>query len=565
MGRHSQLLKRIVLPFFILLAVITLTSMAIVYTAFVSKAHSDADTAARRIAAVSADQVGTYLEELGMIADQVNHQPRITGVFYELKYDEDPGNNFDSDILSSIDVSSALFGLTVERAADYNILVYNGNGDFISSQAYLLDKPAVEAMLDQTDYESELEKLEKNGGVVVLSPESVGWIHNDTVYVTVRKPLQNDYASKASGIIEVRGSVGRLVFDSGDSELEDVGIILRERGTGRVIVPSEFVESDPPKEYVTVPVNGTDLEVAVSFADPVTASFILRIILLFILIFILLSGFILFVTYFIGRNVTRPIMQLAHRVKKINAPDEQLERVGDETLDEIRELEDSFDKMLERVNNSLLQEKKAYSLALQAQMNPHFLYNTLSVIGSAGAEAGADNVTDMCVRLSDMLRYVASYEKITVPLKDEVTHTSNYLSLMKSRYEEHFNYSISVDEKLMNMPVPKLFIQPLAENCFKHGFKMSPPPWNIDIKMHGTPRHWELTIKDNGTGITEQRIAEICATIEKATSEMSLSDIGGVGLVNTIVRLKMTHSRKLQFKIWNSSGTGVIIIVDSES
>ena len=115
-----------------------------------------------------------------------------------------------------------------------------------------------------------------------------------------------------------------------------------------------------------------------------------------------------------------------------------------------------------------------------------------------------------------MLRYVAAYQKVTVPLKEEIIHTKNYLALMKSRYEDYFSYKIDVSDDLMNIPVPKLFIQPLAENCFIHAFKVKEPPWNIDIKMVGTKDRWELIIKDNGSGISEERIAEIKDKIDKA-------------------------------------------------
>ena len=231
-----------------------------------------------------------------------------------------------------------------------------------------------------------------------------------------------------------------------------------------------------------------------------------------------------------------------------------------DAIDEIKELEDSFEKMLERMNSSIIQEKKAYALALQAQMNPHFLYNMLAVISSAGSEAGCDSVSTMCVELSDMLRYVAAYQKVTVPLKEEILHTKNYLALMKSRYEDYFSYKIDVSDDLMNIPVPKLFIQPLAENCFIHAFKEKEPPWNIDIKMIGTKDRWELIIKDNGSGISEERIAEIKDKIDKALNERQVGNIGGLGIVNTIVRLTMTHNKNLKYDIYNDNGMEIKIV-----
>ena len=132
---------------------------------------------------------------------------------------------------------------------------------------------------------------------------------------------------------------------------------------------------------------------------------------------------------------------------------------------------------------------------------------------------------------------------------------------MKSRYEDYFSYKIDVSDDLMNIPVPKLFIQPLAENCFIHAFKEKEPPWNIDIKMVGTKDRWELIIKDNGSGISEERIAEIKDKIDKALNERQVGNIGGLGIVNTIVRLTMTHNKNLKYDIYNDNGMKIKIVV----
>ena len=560
---RSQLIRRIAMPYFVLIAVIITVAMVISYSLFISQSEINAEKDARTAGENVVSHIEDYINDMEIIANQVNRQPRITGVFYELKYNGTDGNAFDSDVLMSIDVSSALYGLIRDRADNYNICVYNRDGDFISSRTYMVDKEAFESQFSAGYYDGILGAILSGGGRDVSGPEKDAWSLSDTEYIAVKTALKNDLASDACGIIEVRGRPDVLKLETFLPEAEGSSITITGKGSEILYTASSGEKTDDARN-ISVQVPGTEWAVEIGYPNPVTPGYILRILGVFLLILLLLIGFIFFVTYTIGSSVTKPIMKLARRVKSINAPNEQINIVDDTALDEIKDLEASFDKMLERVNQSAMQEKKAYSLALQAQMNPHFLYNTLSIIGAAGEEAGASNVTDMCVKLSDMLRYVASYEKITVPLKEEIAHTSNYLSLMKSRYEDYFDYSISVDDELLNMAVPKLFIQPLAENCFKHGFKMSPPPWNIDIKMHGNNSHWELIIRDNGVGITDERIAQIDEKIKAAISEMSLSGNGGVGLVNTIVRLKLTHSKRLNYSIRSVGGTVVRITADAE-
>ena len=142
-----------------------------------------------------------------------------------------------------------------------------------------------------------------------------------------------------------------------------------------------------------------------------TKTNIIFILSIFVALYAILLVFVFLISRTIGKEVIKPISQLANHVCKIDAPDDKMAHINDDAIDEIKELEDSFEKMLERMNNSIIQEKKAYALALQAQMNPHFLYNMLAVISSAGSEAGCDSVSTMCVELSDMLRYVAAYQK----------------------------------------------------------------------------------------------------------------------------------------------------------
>ena len=198
-------------------------------------------------------------------------------------------------------------------------------------------------------------------------------------------------------------------------------------------------------------------------------------------------------------------------------------------------------------------------------MNPHFLYNTLAVIAAQGLDEGNEKVYGMCTELSDMLRYVAAYESVTVKLSEEINHTKNYLSLMKARYEEYFDYWINVDDGLLDMPVPKLFIQPLAENCFMHGFKDTEPPWHIEIEMHGTRDAWELRIKDNGSGISAKTAQHILSRAENFSANSEMGSIGGLGMINTIVRLRLTHNSNTECVINGDDGTEIIIRTGGEN
>lgn len=180
--------------------------------------------------------------------------------------------------------------------------------------------------------------------------------------------------------------------------------------------------------------------------------------------------------------MTKPLKQLITTVEGVNLENLQL-HVPHSENDEFKILNESFYTMFSNLKDSInkvyeskLKETHAHFLALQAQMNPHFLYNTLNAISAAGEQYGSKATTLMCNQLADMLRYTTSPANSVVPLKDEIGHAINYLELMKVPYEGSLTYDIKISEELYNLHLPKLTIQPLVENCINHGFENILPP-----------------------------------------------------------------------------------------
>ena len=552
---RTSFFKRTVTPFFVLLLVILTLALSMIYVTVLERMRISAEQNGSELARKTAQQTDAYLNDMDLLSQQICRSSDILNYFYFLKSEADPSNRFDKDVLKSIDISSTLKGLLAGRISDYNITIYNEYGDLISSREYKQNRTAVSTRLAATDYNERLSRITENGGIYILPPQKNEWTRENGLFFTLMRGLKNEYSDNVCGIIEVRCNVTLLRNILGTDITGDDRVLIADKSSGSVIFPVGFDGAyDEKNGYVTADMSMAGWSIALKIPEMAAGMVSLRLISIFLLIYLVLAAFIFVISVFLGRYITRPLSELTSYVKSIESADADVNIVDNNAIDEIKELEDSFGKMLSRLNHSVIQEKKMYSLALQAQMNPHFLYNSLSVIGAAGSEAGCESVSDMCIELSDMLRYVAAYEKVTVPLKEELQHTRNYLSLMKSRYEDNFTYSIDCDEELMNMAVPKLFIQPLAENCFNHGFREKEPPWFIGIELHGDPKGWELVISDNGTGISGEEIERIRTQLENAESEMSLGNIGGLGIVNTLLRLKMTHSKRLEYEITNDNG-----------
>lgn len=559
MKEHSRFFKRVVRPYFFLLMVVISVAIFMVYSASSQRIKIEMENNRRQLAEKTARQLDTYIEELDMLANQVKHQPKILNFFYKLKTEQDPGNHFDKDILNSIDISSALKNLLINRMLTYNITVYNDLGDFVSSQEYNINKNELKKHINTINATELTERLSEDDSVLVMPPNHSKWINgNEDLYITLIKALKNDYSEDICGIIEVRCNLSRFEETMGINAEDEIRFAIRDRSTGSIIYPIGY-DAENITNRITAAAEQVNWEIMMDLGSNLAEKFSAQLLLLFIIIYIVLMGFIMLLTYLVGRHVTKPLSELTKYVRTINNPNTKVQFVNENAIDEVTELEDSFEKMLSRMKKSIKQEKKAYSLALQAQMNPHFLYNTLAVIGSVGAENNCDTVTNMCKELSDMLRYVTEYQTVTVPLKRELEHTTNYLSLMKSRYEDYFEYTIDIDENLLEMPVPKLFIQPLVENSFKHGFRDKEPPWKISLCIKGSASDWKLVMRDNGSGISDDRIVTLKNNISNSLSEMLSENTTGIGLVNTIVRLKMTHNENLEYEIYNDNGMVVMI------
>ncbi len=207
--------------------------------------------------------------------------------------------------------------------------------------------------------------------------------------------------------------------------------------------------------------------------------------------------------------------------------------------------------------------------ALQAQVNPHFLYNLLNVISSMGLESGNEDICDICDRIASMLRYSTSTVEREASVRQEFAHARNYLSLLKERYEHKLTYECRYDKKIAEMKIPKMVLQPLIENAINHNFKEGVQKIQIDVSGQAdrTGNEWLLTIGDNGKGISQEEIAAIRTRLEKIIDALESSEagvemsLGGLGLTNTYVRLFLFFGENFQMNIESPPEGGTRITI----
>lgn len=292
-----------------------------------------------------------------------------------------------------------------------------------------------------------------------------------------------------------------------------------------------------------------------------------------LVIFIFSNVLMLCLMNFVSRNLALPIRQLKEKLEhqKLNAA-VSLDVVTDN--DEITMLSGTIENIVNQIvvqNQNLIAAKdlalKAHMNAMEAQMNPHFLYNSLSVIGTYGLEKGDMVIPQMCNELSSLLRYSINYNQKEVRLADEINNIKSYLYIMKMRYEHLLNYSWELDPVIERELVPKLILQPLVENCFQHGFKNISPGWEIKIRSWCEAGYWFLSVANTGVSLDEKRIELLYQAVEafkkSPIAEASLKgfeDGKGLGLKNTIMRLHICYQGQESFRLFTENGFTVVEI-----
>ena len=178
--------------------------------------------------------------------------------------------------------------------------------------------------------------------------------------------------------------------------------------------------------------------------------------------------------------------------------------------------------------------------ALQAHINPHFLFNTLDCLVGLAVSTGNTSLVNMIRSLIHVFRYTTRKMAELVTLQEELDYLKEYISLQQIRYGSRFSFELSVPEELLKTKIFKFCIQPLVENCFIHGVEKSLDPVLIRVQANKSENDLEISVSDNGPGMTMERIREINKSLELETYE-SGSQGNGVGISNIHHRLKYAY------------------------
>lgn len=253
----------------------------------------------------------------------------------------------------------------------------------------------------------------------------------------------------------------------------------------------------------------------------------------------------------------KPILKLQHCMGQVKYGNLTAYYDTNTSKDEIYELGISYNKMLDKIAKLVDEiykeqnEKRIAELAvLQAQIKPHFLYNTLDNLKWMAKEHGAEDVAKTITSLSSFFRIFLSNGQEHITLADEFKHTRSYLDIQSVRYRQKLSYSIDLDDEIKSIYVVKIIVQPFVENSIYHGIKPKTGKGHISIKGIKKGKFIEITIDDDGVGMNEKCLNALSDKMK------SMDSTKHFGMINTLVRLKSSYGNNASVEIESKEFVG---------
>lgn len=280
-------------------------------------------------------------------------------------------------------------------------------------------------------------------------------------------------------------------------------------------------------------------------------------------------GFLIFLicSFFLSTMITKPILKLTKAMQRGKDGRLRPSPPISSTI-EINELNDTYNSLVENINYliQVVYEKEivrnhAELKALQAQINPHFLFNTLDALYWSLIERGEEELSEFVLYMSELFRYTVSSSKQDewVTLQEEIEHIRRYMEIMKLRWGKRLLWNIVVPVHCLGVQIPKLLIQPLVENAVLHGIGNKTEPGFVWVTVEECSDSPDLIIRviDNGNGIDEQTLHEINQRLNG--KEFSLSKGSGMAIVNVNRRLQLYYGEDRKLKIYSELGRGTSV------
>ncbi|WP_018932165.1 cache domain-containing sensor histidine kinase [Gracilibacillus lacisalsi] len=471
------------------------------------------------------------------------------------------------------------------------IMVINDKGEYVSNELYA---PSTMDLTEASWYQAAV----NNNGIfkIIGRPDgrrlnSIVDYTNDDV-VTVVRAVIDPFTEQVHGVVLIDLKRRAIAETVKDVTLGKSGYLMVVDDNGQNIYqPNQPIVSHIPFNWISEQQSG-DFSKTIKgekiqfiyqrspFANWVTVGvfpteetiFGLREINFYLVMFIFIIMFFgIPVSYFLSHSISKPIVQLVSFMKKAEDGDLKV-RYKEKRFDEIGLLGRSFNTMLTKLNGLMhlterqeRQKRDAEFRSLQANINPHFLYNTLDTIQWMARKQKADDVAEVVESLAKLFRIGLSKGRDIITLAEEIDHIESYLKIQKTRYREKLNYDIKVEESIKNKAILKFILQPIIENAIYHGIKERRGAGHINIEAKSSDENLLIKISDDGKGMTPKQLSDLREALAEAITQTEnpeeTRNKKGYGMLNVQARIQLTHGPNYGLTIESQEDVGTTITI----
>ncbi len=523
----------------------------------------------------------------------LNNMQRVT---YFISYNESMQDFFHNDSqqtgqnkTNEYEIQRYLRNFTTLLPEVAGVLVVNSSGEYVSNELYA---PSTKDLTEESWYKEAVE----NKGIfkIIGQPKdrhisSLVNYKNDEVVSAVRAVI-DPISQEVVGVILIDLKVRTVAETLVDVRLGKTGYLTVVDEQNRPIyqpkdplvdtIPNEWLEGKKSgafsKEvdsqklqfiYQKSPYSNWTIIGVFPTEETIYEISEIQFYLVVFVFIILLFGIPL--SYFLANSISKPIGQLMKFMRKAEGGELGV-RYIEKRDDEIGMLGRSFNKMLKQINELLRlterherQKREAEFRSLQANINPHFLYNTLDTIQWMARKQKATDIAEVVESLAKLFRIGLSKGRDIITLDKEIEHIESYLRIQKTRYGEKLQYQIEVDENSSSLYVLKFILQPLIENAIYHGIKERRGPGQITLSAYEKNGKLVLVLQDNGVGMSESRLQEIRAALKDAVrrteNQGESNSKNGYGILNVQARIVLAFGEQYGITIESTEKVGTTI------
>lgn len=462
--------------------------------------------------------------------------------------------------------------LNVCRNVD-SVYVFRNDGSFMTTGKGIYDVDI--EMIQSENWQRTI--LDERGSVVFgMNANGAIYKNNRTPMISITRAIYDIYTQKQTGILIMNISellLERVVSGTGNGQLcildkdgnyiagnSSISQEINYRETRNVITHQYVKHSGKNKLISSYAFEDIPLIILCS-SSSMSKAFPREMQLIMVGLFVTFIIAVILASYFVSRNLTGPILKLSSAMEHTKNRG-WIEKIDVKMPDnEIGMLTDSYNSMIEYLNNlftELIEKEKSVQKAemsvLYEQIKPHFLYNSLETISFMALEGGAENVHDALETLGSFYRNFLSKGNKIIPLKREVSIIRDYLALQKLRYSEILEDCYDIAEDTLDCMIPKLILQPMVENSIYHGIRLKGEPGEIKIISFLKDDVLHIIVRDTGVGISEENIEKLLSNNEEEDYSKEIGNHSNFGLKGTINRIKYFCNSENVVKIRSELG-----------